>query len=77
MSKSTKKAIGVVSDNQKWVNERIQGWQDHADHVYDLYSRILDDAQEPISGGEFIREAVGLGLNFWDTAYGWMYDSKK
>ena len=77
MSESTKKAIGVVSKNQEWAKKRIMDWHDHVDQVYKLYGRVLGHEQEPISGGEFIREVVGLGLNCWDTAYGWMYDSNK
>ncbi len=77
MSESTKKASRVVSKNQEWAHKRIQEWQAHVDQLYGLYDRILDDSRQPLSGGEFIQEMVGLGLNCWDTAYGWMFDTNK
>jgi hypothetical protein len=61
----------VVDKYFDWARHRAKAWETHMTRTQDLTKKVLRGDHKNLQ--EFVGDALDLGLNGFDLAFGWMY----
>jgi hypothetical protein len=61
----------VVDKYFNWAHNRAKDWETHLTRTQGLTKKVLRGDHKNLQ--EFVGDALDLGLNCFDVAFGWMY----